>query len=263
MAMCSWNRCRRSTYLRWGARLKGMTHSVAPGAILGVQNGDNQGRFEVVWVGENGTPREGQVGVRCVQIGQNIRKNILYIDDQEHELERRRAMLEAFGYGVHTAISGHEGFEQLAGFHFHAVVLDHPLPDVETADFIDQVQHRQPQAKTVILSTFPGKLPERALALADAFVHKGEKSQPVGADNGAVDRAGLDFEVAHHPYRPALCSDCASNGASAAFRCQRNSARKVDGSERGRRWACNWSPENSLPARLLPWNSACQPRATR
>jgi CheY-like chemotaxis protein len=157
-----------------GARLKGMTHTVAPGAILGVQNGDYQGRFEVVWVGEDGTSREGQVGVRCVQVGQNIRKNILYIDDQEHELERRRSMLEAFGYGVHTAMSGREAFEELAGFHFHGVVLDHPLPDIDTTEFIEQVQHKQPQAKTVILSAFPGKLPERALAIADAFVHKGE-----------------------------------------------------------------------------------------
>ncbi len=124
-----------------GARLKGLNRDVKIGSIVGLQNGDNQGRFEVVWVGEPGTDREGQIGVRCVQVGSHNKKTILYVDDQDFELDRRRSLLEAFGYGVHTASTATEAL---------------------------------PNAKVLVISAFLSKVPERVIELADNYVHKGE-----------------------------------------------------------------------------------------
>ena len=55
-----------------GARLKGLTKPVSTGSILGIQNGDNQGRFEVVWIGERGSEREGQIGDRDACLPQDL-----------------------------------------------------------------------------------------------------------------------------------------------------------------------------------------------
>jgi CheY-like chemotaxis protein len=157
-----------------GARLKGLNRDVSVGTILGLQNGDNQGRFEVVWVGEPGTDREGQTGLRCVQVGSQSRKSILYIDDQDFELDRRRSLLEAFGFAVHTSTSASEAFALLNSVHVHLVMVDLPMPGVNEVTFLDQVKRTQPSAKVLVVSAFPAKVPERAFELADSYVHKGE-----------------------------------------------------------------------------------------
>lgn len=52
-----------------GARLFGVTASLEPGFIVGVQCGNMRARFMVVWVGEKDSPREGQVGLRSARNG--------------------------------------------------------------------------------------------------------------------------------------------------------------------------------------------------
>ncbi|HWR14566.1 MAG TPA: response regulator [Terriglobales bacterium] len=157
-----------------GARLKGLSHPVSTGSILGIQNGDNQGRFEVVWIGEKGSDREGQIGVRCIQIGRQTRKSILYIDDQDFELERRVPLLQAFGYEPHTAATAQEAFDQMNKVHFQAVMVDQPFPGVNDVTFIDQIKRTQPDTKILVVSAFPSQVPERVVELADTFLHKGE-----------------------------------------------------------------------------------------
>jgi CheY-like chemotaxis protein len=157
-----------------GARLKGLSRPVSCGSILGIQNGDNQGRFEVIWIGKDGTDREGQVGVRCIQVGKHNKKSVLYIDDQDFELERRRSLLEAFGYSVQVALTPQQAFDRLNAFQFQAVMVDQPLPGVNDATFIDQIKRTQPTAKILIVSAFPAQVPERVFEMSDAFVHKGD-----------------------------------------------------------------------------------------
>jgi CheY-like chemotaxis protein len=157
-----------------GARLKGLNRTVSIGTIIGLQNGDNQGRFEVVWIGEPGTDRDGQIGVRCIQVGNQNKKSVLYIDDQDFELERRRPLLEAFGYTVYTASTAGEAFELLNSMPVQMVMLDSPLPGVNDVTFIDQIKRTQPNAKVLVVSAFPGKVPERVFEIADNFVHKGD-----------------------------------------------------------------------------------------
>jgi CheY-like chemotaxis protein len=157
-----------------GARLRKLQHPVHVGSILGIQNGDKQGRFEVVWVGEDGTEREGQIGVRCTQIGREAKKNILYVDDQDFELDRRRALLEAFGYTVYTAASTMEAYDLLNVINVQAVMVDQPFPGVNGVTFIDQIKRTRPEAKILVVTAFPSQIAERVLELADACIHKGE-----------------------------------------------------------------------------------------
>ena len=52
-----------------GARLYGVTAKLDRGFIVGLQCGNMRARFMVVWVGEKGSSREGQVGLRAAENG--------------------------------------------------------------------------------------------------------------------------------------------------------------------------------------------------
>ena len=52
-----------------GARLCGVTAELERGFIVGLQCGNMRARFMVVWVGEKGSPREGQIGLRAAENG--------------------------------------------------------------------------------------------------------------------------------------------------------------------------------------------------
>lgn len=47
-----------------GAVLQGMQRQVLPGEFIHVQLGKDSAQFRVVWVGKNGTPREGEIGIQ-------------------------------------------------------------------------------------------------------------------------------------------------------------------------------------------------------
>jgi hypothetical protein len=50
-----------------GARIVGMPFPLRRGAIIGVDCGLSRAGFEVSWVGDAGTPLQGQVHLRCVE----------------------------------------------------------------------------------------------------------------------------------------------------------------------------------------------------
>jgi hypothetical protein len=49
-----------------GARLEGITCLKQVGEVIGVQHGNQKARFRVVWIGEKGTPEQGQIGITCL-----------------------------------------------------------------------------------------------------------------------------------------------------------------------------------------------------
>ena len=57
---------------RSGARLEGVGFLTAPGMSIEIKRGWKKARFRVVWVGEPGTNRSGQVGVLCLEPDKNI-----------------------------------------------------------------------------------------------------------------------------------------------------------------------------------------------
>jgi len=55
-----------------GARLKGFPCWEAPGETVGVRCGTEKARFKVVWIGKQGTPQEGEVGLLYAEAGKFI-----------------------------------------------------------------------------------------------------------------------------------------------------------------------------------------------
>lgn len=57
---------------RSGARLDSAGSPKGPGSTLDVQHGKEKAHFRVVWIGEEDTPQQGQVGIQCLEEGKNI-----------------------------------------------------------------------------------------------------------------------------------------------------------------------------------------------
>lgn len=57
---------------RHGARVKVAKYWTAPGETIGVRHGLEKARFKIVWVGQDGTPHEGEIGLVCVETGKYI-----------------------------------------------------------------------------------------------------------------------------------------------------------------------------------------------
>jgi len=57
---------------RTGARITGIEHICQKGDVIGIQHGEQKARFRVVWVGNPGSAKAGQVGVHCVESGKYI-----------------------------------------------------------------------------------------------------------------------------------------------------------------------------------------------
>jgi CheY-like chemotaxis protein len=98
-------------------------------------------------------------------------KSVLFVDDEASILKMRRAVFEALGYSVHTAISGQEALEVLELYPVDAVVLDYQMPGMdgeETARCIRKLRSDIP----IILSSGCLTIPERVLEIVTAAVEK-------------------------------------------------------------------------------------------
>lgn len=57
---------------REGAKLSGVKAEIKPGEIIGLTYGKNKARFCVKWVGQPGTPQQGQIGISNATSGTSI-----------------------------------------------------------------------------------------------------------------------------------------------------------------------------------------------
>jgi len=55
-----------------GARLEGDVLFLQRGSVIGVECGRSRARFRVAWVGQPGSKRHGQIGIRCLEPGKYI-----------------------------------------------------------------------------------------------------------------------------------------------------------------------------------------------
>jgi len=154
-----------------GCCLIGLKYCYKPGTIVGIQNGDRKARFRVVWKGEPGTPREGQVGVERLGNQRDASTKLLYVDGERQSIERRRSILQALHYEVSLGENGREAFERLQEDRYNAVIMGHPLNDLETSDLLVGVRRANISSKILLLSAYP-KVHDSLLELADGFVCK-------------------------------------------------------------------------------------------
>ncbi len=57
---------------RTGARLEGVRNVKGPGDIIEVRHGKEKTPFQIVWVGQAGTPEAGQIGIRSLEPAKSI-----------------------------------------------------------------------------------------------------------------------------------------------------------------------------------------------
>ena len=55
-----------------GARISGIRHRLHRGCIITIQRRTSKARFRVMWVGEDGGPDQGQIGVQLIESGKFI-----------------------------------------------------------------------------------------------------------------------------------------------------------------------------------------------
>jgi hypothetical protein len=55
-----------------GARLRGITHSLQRGCVVGVKHQNSKARYRVVWVGDASSASEGQIGLQSIDVGKFI-----------------------------------------------------------------------------------------------------------------------------------------------------------------------------------------------
>jgi CheY-like chemotaxis protein len=98
---------------------------------------------------------------------------ILLVDDNNHGLIARKAVLEELGYKVSTAKSGEEALEMFSAGKFHLVVTDYRMPKMSGTDLIREIRKMDAQARIILLSGFvePLGLDEKSTG-ADVVISK-------------------------------------------------------------------------------------------
>jgi len=79
---------------------------------------------------------------------------ILLVDDNNHGLIARKAILTEQGHQVATAANGQTALEILNQGNFDLVITDYVMPDMDGVALIRQVRESQPSASIVLLSGF-------------------------------------------------------------------------------------------------------------
>ena len=100
---------------------------------------------------------------------------ILCVDDEELGLLVRKMTLEAEGYEVTIASDGPRGLQLFSSQPFDLVLLDHSMPGMNGGQVAEKIRQRSPGTPIVLLSAYV-TLPEEHIALADAYITKGEST---------------------------------------------------------------------------------------
>lgn len=154
-----------------GCCLSGLEYCFEPGTILGIRNGERRARFRVVWKGEPGTPRQGQMGLERLGGTKQASTRLFYVDGPAESAESRKAILQALCYDVVLGTSGRDALERLQQERFSALILGYPLSDMEAADVLVRLRRAELKSKVLLLSAYP-KVEESLLELADGFICK-------------------------------------------------------------------------------------------
>ena len=118
----------------------------------------------------------GQIVVLCIDSGLNIRK----------------LLLQSRGFRVLVAQDGPTGLEIVEGEHVDAVILDYKMPGMDGEEVATRLRHRHPHIPILLLSGFPGLVPESLLSIVDGFVEKGQPAARLIAEVERLTRAGAN-----------------------------------------------------------------------
>lgn len=120
---------------------------------------------------------------------------ILCIDDNQAGLATRRLLLESRGFAVRTAADGRSGLEIARKELVHAVILDYKMPEMDGEEVAQHLRALHPHIPILLLSGFPGLVPESMLAIVDGFVEKGRPAALLIAEIERLTRTSVDAEA--------------------------------------------------------------------
>lgn len=160
-------------YSNIGARLEGVSAELEAGSILSLVQGDRCAHFRVLWVGETGSPNEGQIGLQCVSVAHDKPKKVLFIEHQPYDRELRSGILRSGGYEVVSTSGAHAAWQELLSDRFDLLLLDHPVADADTTQVVRAVREYFPDTQILLATSSPGLVSEELQALANGLVHKG------------------------------------------------------------------------------------------
>ena len=82
------------------------------------------------------------------------RASILLVDDNQHGLAARKAVLEELGYAIVTADCGHDALDILASRKINLVVTDYRMPRMNGVELIARIRATEPAMPIILLSGF-------------------------------------------------------------------------------------------------------------
>lgn len=83
-----------------------------------------------------------------MEVAKNV-FNVLYVDDEENNLNSFRAALRR-NYNVYTALSGEEGMEVLAKTDIHVIVTDQRMPNMTGVQFLQHIPREQDNIRIIL-----------------------------------------------------------------------------------------------------------------
>lgn len=110
---------------------------------------------------------------------------VLCIDDNASGLNIRKLLLQSKGFRVLIARDGRTGLEIVRRERVDAVVLDYSMPGMDGEEVATRLRSQHPEIPILLLTGFPGSVPESLLAMVDGFVQKGH---PAALLIGEVER---------------------------------------------------------------------------
>ena len=84
---------------------------------------------------------------------ENISKNVLYVDDEIHNLNSFRAVFRR-SYNVFTAISADEGRKILKENEIHLIITDQRMPEMSGIEFLETIIPDYPNIPRVLLTGY-------------------------------------------------------------------------------------------------------------
>jgi CheY-like chemotaxis protein len=117
---------------------------------------------------------------------------VLCIDDNDSGLNIRKLLLQSRGFRVLVAQDGPTGLAIVEGEHVDAVILDYKMPGMDGEEVATRLRHRHPHIPILLLSGFPGSVPESLLSIVDGFVEKGQPAARLIAEVERLTGAGAN-----------------------------------------------------------------------
>lgn len=86
--------------------------------------------------------------------GSAVPATLLFVDDEANILASLKRLFRPFGYRIFTAESGAAGLEIMAKETVDLVISDMRMPEMNGAQFLEQVRHKWPEAIRILLTGY-------------------------------------------------------------------------------------------------------------